>query len=315
MAQNLTQEEFNKLVEKYSVDVNKDEYVTIKSSVLHQFVKDTNEVIAYKYKSQYGMGLRIGSILAKFSKITPDERIERVLSCSNYMDDENIYIDTKLNVKQKQIYYQTRVEPYDINKFLIKSNEFLQLETIGYYHTDYKHYKEEGNPDYINVLKNQYDNTNHIQLEEAAQIVKTILDRNLPAIKQMYQEKTLRIVTVPRSKSIQEEWFQWFRKTISEWVNSHINMGFENGCYDIIRVKDTFTTHSNLSSDIDPKPYVGITKNTCTISQEIAGRDILLIDDIFTPGVNIDEDAIQALHDNKAKSVMFYSIAKTQKII
>lgn len=60
-------------------------------------------------------------------------------------------------------------------------------------------------------------------------------------------------------------------------------------------------------------PYPGITKATCTISEEVRGKDILLIDDLYTEGVNIDEDAIQALLDNGAVSVIFYSLGKTLK--
>jgi hypoxanthine-guanine phosphoribosyltransferase len=30
-------------------------------------------------------------------------------------------------------------------------------------------------------------------------------------------------------------------------------------------------------------PYPGITKATCTISNEVKGKDILLIDDLYTP--------------------------------
>jgi len=58
-------------------------------------------------------------------------------------------------------------------------------------------------------------------------------------------------------------------------------------------------------------PYPGITKKTCSISNEIKGKDILLIDDIYTKTVNVDEDAIQALLDNGAKSVYFYAVVKT----
>jgi hypothetical protein len=60
-------------------------------------------------------------------------------------------------------------------------------------------------------------------------------------------------------------------------------------------------------------PYVGITKATCKISGDVRGKDILLIDDIYTKGVNIVEDAIQALLDNGPKSVIFYAVAKTYK--
>ena len=62
-------------------------------------------------------------------------------------------------------------------------------------------------------------------------------------------------------------------------------------------------------------PYPGITKKTCDISEEVKGRDILLIDDLYTRTVNIDEDAIQALLDNGAESVVFYSIGYTMRQI
>ena len=58
-------------------------------------------------------------------------------------------------------------------------------------------------------------------------------------------------------------------------------------------------------------PYPGITKDTCSISNEVKNKNILLIDDIYTNNINIDEDAIQALLDKGAKSVIFYSVGKT----
>jgi predicted amidophosphoribosyltransferase len=58
-------------------------------------------------------------------------------------------------------------------------------------------------------------------------------------------------------------------------------------------------------------PFPGITRQTCSISNKVKGADILLIDDIYTPTINIDEDAIQALMDAGAKSVTFYAVAKT----
>ncbi len=59
-------------------------------------------------------------------------------------------------------------------------------------------------------------------------------------------------------------------------------------------------------------PYPGITRKTCTISPEVTEKDILLIDDIYTSNVYIDEDAIQALLDNGANSVKFYAVGKTR---
>lgn len=58
-------------------------------------------------------------------------------------------------------------------------------------------------------------------------------------------------------------------------------------------------------------PYIGITKETCSISDDVIGQDILLVDDLYTKTVNIDEDCIQALLDKGARSVTFCSIGKT----
>ena len=50
---------------------------------------------------------------------------------------------------------------------------------------------------------------------------------------------------------------------------------------------------------------------TCDISPEVKGRNILLIDDIYTKTVNIDEDVIQTLLTKGANSVTFYAIGQT----
>ena len=49
------------------------------------------------------------------------------------------------------------------------------------------------------------------------------------------------------------------------------------------------------------------------MSPRIAGKNILLVDDIYTPGVGIDEDAIQAVLDCGANSVIFYAVGHTAK--
>jgi len=81
----------------------------------------------------------------------------------------------------------------------------------------------------------------------------------------------------------------------------------------IKRYKNTRTTHRNRSGHGGDgrTPYPGITKDTCYIANDVKGKDILLIDDVYTNTINVDEDAIQALLDNGAKSVIFYSIGKT----
>lgn len=88
---------------------------------------------------------------------------------------------------------------------------------------------------------------------------------------------------------------------------------FKNGTIYIVRHTNTRTTHLDRNGEGGDGnlPYPGITKDTCTISEQVNGKDILLIDDLYTKSVNIDEDAIQALMDKGANSVTFYSVGKT----
>ena len=58
-------------------------------------------------------------------------------------------------------------------------------------------------------------------------------------------------------------------------------------------------------------PRPGLIQDTCHLSAEIAGKDVLLVDDIYTPNCGIDEDAICAVLNAGAKSVVFYAIGYT----
>ena len=101
----------------------------------------------------------------------------------------------------------------------------------------------------------------------------------------------------------------YFSLGVSEALN--VLKCAENGSYVIKRIKNTTTTHLiNTSAENDgARPYPGITKDTCSFNiDRIIGRDIILIDDIYTSGVNVDEDCIQALFDLGAKRIVFYSI-------
>lgn len=83
---------------------------------------------------------------------------------------------------------------------------------------------------------------------------------------------------------------------------------FNDGTDYILRIKDTPTTHTTHDYN---SVKVGITKSTCKISNKITGSDVLLIDDIYTRDVNIDEDAIQAIYDSGANTVIFYALGNT----
>ena len=134
---------------------------------------------------------------------------------------------------------------------------------------------------------------------------------DLSNIFQLLIFNSLTVCVVPRAKTNYKENQLLFKLTICKVVNQLKN-GFIDGTDYIVRHTNTRTTHlpsntQNYNNDGD-KPYPDITINTCNISNNVSGRNILLIDDLYTRTVNIDEDAIQALLKNGASSVTFYSI-------
>ena len=202
-----------------------------------------------------------------------------------------------------------------MNNFTITPNEYLKKNTQAYYRHDYTTFGTEGNPDFINHLKNSFNSTSVTVLEAAAKELILVLVGDLIKIRNLYSTINLTVCVIPRSKaeSSYSDNQKIFKRLISGLVDKI--SGLDNGTNYIIRQTNTRTTHMNKSGyggDGD-MPYVGITKATCNISTAVQGKDILLIDDIYTNGVNIDEDAIQALLDSGAKSVVFYSVAKTYK--
>ncbi len=207
-----------------------------------------------------------------------------------------------------------------MQQFIIKANDYLKQDIQGFHHTHYTGYKKPGNPDYINTLKNTFNNESQNNLNQAVQHLSNVLRIELPQILAIIRFNPLTVCVVPRAKAennyTQNELL--FKKTVKEIINELD--GFIDGTDYITRHTNTKTTHlarsfrASLYAGTGKMPYVGITKDTCTISENVRGKNILLIDDVYTPNVNIDEDAIQALLDNGARNVYFYSIGKTMGI-
>ena len=197
-------------------------------------------------------------------------------------------------------------------EFTISSNStYLNQNIQGYFHTSYTGYKKAGNPDFLNDLKNTFNNYPKGKLQNAIGQLSGILKEDLSEF-----DKSLTICIVPRSKA--ENTYSHnqllFKKVVQVLIE---HLGFNDGSNFIIRNKDTKTTHLSHSAKgaqyagEGELPYPGITKDTCSISNKVHGENILLIDDIYTTGVNVVEDAIQALLDNGAQSVIFYAVGKT----
>jgi len=194
--------------------------------------------------------------------------------------------------------------------------QYLNQNIRAFYHSDY----EGGGgkwrvPDTIEnvicTLKNDITPYSSDVLQKASRQLADILLKDLPQILQQTGKGNLTVCVVPRAKANHNANQLFFKATISSVVN-HLN-SFCNGTNYIARHTDTQTTHRARwgHGGSGSMPYPNITKDTCSISDEVRGKDILLIDDLYTKSVNIDEDAIQALLDNGANSVVFYAIGKT----
>ena len=193
----------------------------------------------------------------------------------------------------------------------------LKQDIIAFYHSDYQgggNWRMSGTiENLICTFKNDITPYTQQTLINAAKRLALILKEDMPEILRLSGKKSLRVCVVPRAK--RENSYsknQLYLRATIQFVTQRLD-GFIDGTHDIIRHTDTSTTHLARSGHggAGELPYVGITKDTCNISDDVIGQDILLIDDLYTKTVNIDEDCIQALLDKGARSVIFYSIGKT----
>lgn len=203
-------------------------------------------------------------------------------------------------------------------KFIMEENRFLRRVIPSYYHAEFHGASHPGNPDFLYKIKNDpHHNWSQQQLRYAINDLNEVLSTDFPEIIQQVEANVLTVCVVPRAKA--EAFYRpdqlLFKATVGSYARS--TPGFSDGSDFIIRHTNTRTTH--LRRPVDgfendgQMPYPGIAKDTCNFSTEISGRDILLVDDIYTKTVNIDEDMVQALFDNGARSVVFYAIANTPK--
>jgi len=205
----------------------------------------------------------------------------------------------------------------------IPKNDFLSIDIQAYFNTYYVGYKQPGNPDFLNVLKNTFNEKTSMDLKKAKKSVYDILVEDIPQIIQKNHLNECALVGVPRSKaySTYSDEQLLFNKTIKEsYSDIYKKVPFYklfDGSEWITRVKNTRTTHirkeTNGFNNDGALPYPEITKDTCDFAEELKGQNIILIDDIYTANVNVDEDCIQALLDCGAKSVVFYSIGYTKR--
>lgn len=218
-----------------------------------------------------------------------------------------------------------------MNQFTIYANESwcktrdgkithcLERDTMAFYHSDYigrqgRHSISGTIENLICTFKNDippYSSQN--ALDDAMESLINIVVPDLYDIV-CKLNTTLTVCVIPRAKveSSYNDNQKLFRQTISNSISILNDNRIIDGTRNILRHTDTATTHRFRSGHggNGSMPYCGITNDTCTI-MNVNGKNILLVDDLYTKSVNIDEDAIQALYNHGASNVYFYSIGKT----
>ncbi len=206
-----------------------------------------------------------------------------------------------------------------MNEFKMEANRFLMRDIVGYYHTEFGGVNYPRNPNFLYKLKNDpHHNWNLQDLRNAVNALYKVLSIDFPEIMRLVGLDSLTVCVVPRAKA--ENFYRpnqlLFKKTIRAYIHQS-NLNFHDGTNFIIRHTNTRTTHLKLPiqgfENDGMMPYPGIAADTCHFSPKINGCDILLVDDVYTKTVNIDEDMVQALFNNGAKSVVFYAIGNTPR--
>lgn len=203
-------------------------------------------------------------------------------------------------------------------QFTMEPNRFLQRQIRAFYRGDFHGYGKPGNPDFLNILKNDpHHHWSDRQIQRASRQLQAVLMQDLGELAAQSLPGNAAVSIVPRAKA--EACYvanQLLFKSIVSRVVRQLP-GVEDGTGYIRRHTNTRTTHLRLEDPEHPNdgkaPYPGITADTCRISGNAKGKCILLVDDIYTYTVNVDEDAVQALLDAGAHSVLFYAVANTVK--
>ena len=182
----------------------------------------------------------------------------------------------------------------------------------AYFHDEYYRMHDPKNRIlFVNILKNDLLRVAKEAIVKSEIELADAIRDDLALITQMHGSLTL--VGVPRSK--REESYPWAKMGLKRALRRAVSQNgrLDDGLDFIVRHTDTRCTHLSRwgHGGVGEAPRPGLIADTCWLSSQIEGRDILLVDDIYTPNCGIDEDAIRALFNAGARSVVFYAIGYT----
>lgn len=211
----------------------------------------------------------------------------------------------------------------------IGANKFLRNTIECFSHGPYyavRYGKSDRLSKLILEIKNSFLDLTEQQVRRARDEISSIVSADLDKLVQLdnqFKKSRPVVLAVPRSKPD----CYWhtsqlqFRVALSLAIKKSklvVKGSSEKWIVDgvdwIQRVVETKTTHKRrmLSGENSgPDPYPGITRDTCQMRGNVKGASIILVDDIYTADVGIDEDCVQFLLDNGASSVLLYTLGKT----
>lgn len=190
---------------------------------------------------------------------------------------------------------------------------FLGRDVDLYFHDNYYGFSSSMNTlMFVNYLKNDRRDYDAV-IDKCEEKAAAILSADLAALVQGYGPLT--VCGIPRSK--REDSYHPSKMGLKRAIRKAIAMNpdLSDGVDYIVRHTNTLCTHrSHRGYGGDGEgPRRGLMRDTCSISAEVAGKSIVLIDDIYTAGVGIDEDGVQALLDAGARSVIMYTFGCTAR--
>jgi phosphoribosylpyrophosphate synthetase len=188
---------------------------------------------------------------------------------------------------------------------------FLDRDIDLYFHAHYYGFSSAENTiRYVNYLKNDrrdFDKLIAASEDRAA----AVLAADLAELVGVHGPLT--VCGIPRSK--REDAYPPEKMGLKRAIRKAIamNPNLSDGLDYIVRHTNTLCTHRSYwgYGGDGEGPRRGLMHDTCNISAEVAGKDIVLVDDIYTAGVGIDEDGVQALLDAGARSVIMYTFGCT----
>ena len=91
--------------------------------------------------------------------------------------------------------------PVNPRKFIIQSdNKYLTKTIRAFFHADYVGINNPGNPNYVNTLKNTFDNFSSERLRSAVSELVVVLRNDLPIILNELRFESVVACVVPRAR-------------------------------------------------------------------------------------------------------------------